>query len=473
LFGVARGEPLPRGLEVRYGLLTPDGALLPEAERPLPRALRGEGVEHVELLVKRPDGTTRRALATARPLLDLQGRVVGAVAVFDDVTERVRLEEQLRDSRKLEAVARLAGGVAHDFNNLLTAILGTSDLLLDRLGPDDVLREPAADIREAAQRASVLTRQLLTFSRRQLVQPVVLDLGELLAATGPMLRRLVGPAVEVSLARPPTPARVRIDRGQLVQVLVTLAENARDAMPGGGAFSVAATCAELSEEEARLRPGLRPGGHVALTVSDSGSGMSLAVKEHLFEPFFTTKRAGQGTGLGLSTVYGIVTQAGGHVAAESEPGKGSRFTVLLPLVADAVDQTVARSANGSSPRGTETLLLVEDERLVRRLAAKVLRGAGYTVLEAQDGEEALRILAAETPARIDAIVTDVVMPRMGGEDLADRIARERPGTRVLFMSGYTEHRAEFQRRIDEGAALLQKPFTPDALTRAVRELLDR
>ena len=391
-------------------------------------------------------------------------------AVARDVTEGKRIEEQVRQSQKLEAVGRLAGGVAHTFNNQLTAILGSSEHILEELPGHEPLYQEATDIRDAAHRAAALTRQLLAFGRRQEVRPRVLDLGALADGMSRRLRGLAGEDVVLELRAPPSPACVRADPGQLEQVIVNLVVNARDAMPAGGRLTLETAQVELSGPEASPQPGLAAGRYVRLTVTDTGTGMTPEVQSHLFEPFFTTKEVGEGTGLGLPSVYGIVKQAGGDVRVHSEPGEGSTFEVYLPLVEGAPE---ARGApgHGRAAGGTETVLLVDDEPLVRTLAVRLLRGLGYRVLEAGDGEEALGV-AREHRGDIELLVTDVLMPRMGGVELARLMRLERPGIEVLFMSGCTERGAGAGEGLDPASAFLQKPFTPGVLAERVRSLLD-
>jgi PAS domain S-box-containing protein len=389
--------------------------------------------------------------------------------------ERARIEEQLRQSQKLEAVGQLAGGVAHDFNNLLTAILGSAEELTSALDEASPLRACVDDIQGASQKAALLTRQLLTFGRRQAARPRVLHLGELVASTLRLLRRLIGEDVELTAVSQPGLGCVLADPSQLEQVILNLAVNARDAMPGGGRLTIETANADVGEE-ARGGNGLRPGRHVVLTVKDTGSGMTAEVQAHLFEPFFTTKEPGRGTGLGLSTVYGIVKECGGDVRVESEPGRGSTFRVFLPAVegacAEATTPVDEAAGETPAPRGTESILVVEDEPAVRAIAVKALRDAGYAVVDAGDGAEALRLLAGPRPPRLDLVVTDAVMPRLGGLELAGRLRAERPDLRVLFVSGYTDRSADLQRCLDARTGFLAKPFTSVGLSRAVRDLLD-
>ncbi|MDB5309730.1 MAG: Blue-light-activated protein [Gemmataceae bacterium] len=386
--------------------------------------------------------------------------------VVRDLTERKRLEDQLRQAQKMEAVGQLAGGVAHDFNNLLTVINGYSELLMAEFPPSDRRRESVTAIREAGERAAGLTGQLLAFSRKAIVEPKVLDLNEVIDSTGKMLRRLIGEDITLTTVLSPALSRVRIDPGQVEQVIMNLAVNARDAMPRGGRLSIETADAEVRPGDPDLPPTL----HVRLAVSDTGCGMTDDVKAHIFEPFFTTKGPGSGTGLGLATVYGIVKQAGGHITAESQAGSGTTFTILLPAVPEAAGPAGSGEIRLAS-RGTETVLLAEDEDGVRGLSRLALEMQGYTVLESGTGTDALRAAAAH-PGPIHLLVTDVVMPDLGGRELADAVRARRPGVKVLYMSGYTDD-AIVRRGVSRGIeAFLQKPFTPLGLARKVREVLD-
>ncbi len=384
--------------------------------------------------------------------------------LYLELRERNRdLQGQLYQSQKLEAVGRLAGGIAHDFNNLLTAITGHSQLLLLDLDPASELCENVTEIRAAADRAAALTHQLLAFSRKQVLHPVVLELEETVVGMNVMLRRLIGEDIELVQHAEAELGRVRVDPGQLTQVILNLVVNARDAMPRGGRIEIDMSNTELAEADARRDPdALRPGPYVQLTVADTGSGRDLATRERIFEPFFTTKALGSGTGLGLSTVYGIINQSGGRIRVESEPGRGSRFRILLPRT----DAPAAVAAGGD-----ETILLVEDEPAVRMLTHKLLERSGYTVLEAASGVEALRV-AELNYAEIDLLLTDVVMPGMSGRELADRLVGTCPELRVLFMTGYTDD-AAIRHGIDRATMrVLQKPFNATELDQRVRDALE-
>ncbi|MGH3103162.1 MAG: PAS domain S-box protein, partial [Gaiellaceae bacterium] len=399
------------------------------------------------------------------------------LTIARDVTERNRaaedkakLEEELRQAQKMEAVGRLAGGVAHDFNNLLTAITGYGDLALARLDEDSPARRNVEEMKRAGERAAALTRQLLAFSRKQVLQPKVLDLNDVVGGLEGMLARVLGEDVELATGLEPELGRTRADPGQIEQVVLNLAINARDAMPRGGRLTITTSNVELDDFFVAVHPGATPGQFVQLAVSDTGEGMDRETLGRVFEPFFTTKPPGQGTGLGLSTVYGIVSQTGGQIWAYSEPGRGTAFKVYLPRVWDvAADREEQRAQPGLG--GTETVLLVEDEAIVRSLVREMLERAGYTVLEAADGDEAAA-LADEHAGAIDLLMTDVVMPGVGGQQLAARMLQERPGLRVLFTSGYTEAAIMHHGVLAPDTAFLEKPFTAVDLGRKVRELLD-
>jgi PAS domain S-box-containing protein len=399
----------------------------------------------------------------------------GAVEVFStiarDITERKHLEAQLRQSQKIEAVGRLAGGIAHDFNNLLTVINGYSDLLLGTEQLQDSLHDGLQQIRQAGQRASLLTSQLLAFSRRQVLQPQVLNLNAAVTNIAPMLRRLLGEHIELVTALAPGLGRVEVDPGQMDQVIMNLAINARDAMPEGGRLTVETANVGFDETDARKHAFIQPGPYVTLSVTDTGCGMDAGTRQRIFEPFFTTKPTGQGTGLGLSTVFGIVKQSGGSILVDSEPGRGARFTIYLPRVEEAVTEAQASPASASPPPGSETILLVEDEAMVRRLAQQVLLDRGYRVLVARDCREAL-VCSEEHNGLIDLLVTDAVMPEGSGTKVAERLALSRPGMKVLLMSGYTDDDMVRSGISEKGIPFLHKPFTPNELARKVREVLD-
>jgi PAS domain S-box-containing protein len=434
--------------------------------------LRGE-VWHGELLNRRKNLTEFPADLTVTPVRDEQGALTHFVGIMQDVTEQHRLQEQLLHSQKMEAVGQLAGGVAHDFNNILTAVLGYSELLLQRSPPSDPLHRHAEEIRKSAERAASLTQQLLAFSRRQPVQLRVLDINALVMDLNKMLRRLVGENIRIVTVCSPDLGHVRADAGQLQQIIMNLVINARDAMPDGGTLTLQTANVQFDETYVRTYPEARVGDYVMLAISDTGVGMSAEVKKHLFEPFFTTKGIGGGTGLGLAMCYGIVKQIDGHINVYSEPGQGTAFRIYLPRVTDSVEPAPRRGSQAEIPRGTETILIVEDEPEVRALAVLVLHELGYRMLEAANGEEALQLAEAGPGQQpIHLLVTDVVMPRMGGPHLAEALASRHPETKVLFISGYPDDTLVKHGTVPSNLAFLPKPFTPSALARRVREVLD-
>jgi len=403
----------------------------------------------------------------------VDGEIVGRVWSFRDVTVRRQLEEQLRQSQKMEAVGALAGGVAHDFNNLLTVIRGHADLLADSLDPSRPERDDVDEIIVAAKRAAALTHHLLAFSRKQMLQPVPLDLNEVVASLAPMLRRLIDVNIEIALTPADDLGVITADPGQMEQVLMNLVVNARDAMPNGGRVSISTknVVVEVGSHP-EFSNGPPSGSFVLLTVSDTGHGIPVESRERVFEPFFTTKEVGKGTGLGLSTVFGIVKQSGGYLALESEVGRGTSFHIYFPLSAASEVSTSRNVAPASDRKGSEVVLVTEDEDAVRTLVRRVLEKSGYTVLTARDGTEALR-LAAEQGDAIDLLLTDVKMPGIGGVELALQIRRICPRIRVLYMSGFAEDNADRRAELREGVNLIDKPFTGGELSRAVRSALDQ
>ena len=392
------------------------------------------------------------------------------LVVIDDVTERKRLEEQFRQAQKMEAVGRLAAGVAHDFNNLLTAILGTTDLMIEDLPADDPDREGLLDIRGAAERAAVLTRQLLTFSRQQVVSPRMLRLNELITDLVKLLRRLLGEDVTIASALAPDCGAVKADPGQLEQVLVNLAVNARDAMPNGGRLTIETRNVDLDADYPTERVMIPAGRYVMLAVTDNGTGMDAQTNARIFEPFFTTKPVGKGTGLGLATVYGVVQQTGGYIWLYSELGHGTSFKIYLPRVDADGPQPAEEEQRASALDGSETVLVAEDEEAVRLIIAKALEARGYRVLSARDGSEALELAAGH--GGIDLLVTDVVMPDMNGRELSRCLTEARPNLRTLYLSGYTDDAMLHRGVLQEGVAFLQKPFSLGALARKVRDVIE-
>ena len=399
------------------------------------------------------------------------GRPVRGVGISQDITERRTLESQNQQLQKMEAVGRLAGGVAHDFNNLLTVILGFCELLMTDLRSDDPRHADIAEIQKAGTRGAGLTRQLLAFSRKQIIEPTLLDLNVVVAGMQAMLGRLIGEDVTVVVALRPDLALVTADRGQVEQVVMNLAVNARDAMPNGGTLTIETANVELDEHYAKVHLAVKPGSYVGLTVTDTGTGMTPEVQARLFEPFFTTKESGKGTGLGMATVYGIVMRSGGSVGVYSEVGKGTAFKVYFPQADPGalVEDTPAPLARPHA--GTQTVLLVEDEKSLRELSRRLLQRHGYTVLVAADAAEALRLFR-EHPS-IDVLLTDVVMPGASGPELTRQLMEERPGLRVLYMSGYTEEAIVQHGVIKPGIAFLNKPFTSEALGQKIREVLEQ
>ena len=404
------------------------------------------------------------------------GRLVPAVRrAIDEVAarkERKQLEEQLHQSQKMEAIGRLAGGISHDFNNLLTVIIGYSQLLLGRLSEDDPMRSEIEEIEKSGRRAASLTSQLLAFSRRQVIQPRILDLNAVISDLDKMLRRLIGEDVELINLLDPTLASVKMDPGQVEQIIMNLAVNGRDAMPQGGRLTIETRNVDLDEHFTESDLLMPPGSYVLLSVSDTGCGMDIEMQERIFEPFFTTKPAGKGTGLGLSTVYGIVKQSGGDISVCSEPDRGTTFKIHLCATGERVESVPLKSTTSIAPSSSETILLVEDEEMIRKLTREVLKAQGYTVLEACDGTEALSI-CDQQDRTIDLMLTDMVMPRISGAELARRALSIRPEMKVVCMSGYTDASVLDHEDFDPTIPFLQKPFTPGALAQKVREVLDR
>jgi PAS domain S-box-containing protein len=419
----------------------------------------------------RKDGTLVDVYVSTAVLRGIGG-VLGTVWVMADVTERRLMEEQLRQAQKMDAVGQLAGGVAHDFNNLLTVITSYGQFLLNALPEQDPRRSDAHQITQAAARAASLTRQLLAFSRRQVLQPQVLDLNDVIGDMERLLRRVISEDIALVTQFESGIGAVKADRGQIEQVVMNLVVNARDAMPNGGVLAISTRLVHLDAAYARRHAGVNAGKHVVFSVRDTGVGMDAATQQRIFEPFFTTKAKGKGTGLGLSTVYGIVRQSGGHIEVRSSPGRGTTFDIILPQVAAAMPAKAEHAIGPVLPRGSETVLIVEDEDAVRHIVRRVLEAQGYEIVEARDGNDALRI-CAHRGDRIDLVLSDVIMPGMGGRELSRALATTRPTLPILFMSGYNEEGELADADLGLGPAVLAKPFTSETLARHVREALDR
>ncbi len=434
--------------------------------------LTPEGRYEVEYRLVRQDGEVRLVREVGEAVVDEEGAPLGEAGIVQDITEQRQVEAQLRQVQKMEAVGQLTGGVAHDFNNMLTAIIGNAELLLsDDLHLADRQREEVEEILKASERAAALTQQLLAFSRRQMLTPKVLDLNASVAEVQKLLRRLIGEDVEVITELDSALGSVKADPAQVGQVIMNLAINARDAMPDGGQLRIATANLDVDEADPRSQEAIVPGRYVMLVVSDTGRGIDEETRERIFEPFYTTKDTGAGTGLGLSTVYGIVKQSDGFINVDSEPGHGTTFKIYLPRVDEITEPLEPGSAPATLLQGTETVLLVEDEEPVRTLVRTVLERNGYRVLEAPGGPEAIEI-AERHEGPINLLLTDVVMPKMSGLELAERLTTLSPQLKVLYISGYAEEVLADRGLSDQGRALLQKPFTPGALTHRLRELLD-
>ena len=466
-------EPLPaEKWAEHYGWYLSDGRTpLKTQETPLFRALQGERVSDVEMMIVPEQGEARTVLASGRPILDSEGRKLGAVAAMIDITERKFLEQQFRHSQKMEAVGHLAGGVAHDFNNFLTIITGYGQMIQRNLDPESPMRAHVEEILKSGERAAALTRQLLAFSRRQDFSPRMLDLNTVVSSTENMINLLIGKNIELVTALPAGIGIVSGDPGQIEQVIMNLAVNARDAMSNGGTITIETANVELDEAYARAHMHVKPGSYVMLAVTDSGCGMDATTQAHIFEPFFTTKEPGKGTGLGLATVYGIVKQHGGNIWVYSELNQGTSFKVYFPRIETGAAKAESHHPVASKLRGSETILVVEDEQAVRSLLVRMLRSLGYWVLEASRADEALMVcLRHKGPVHL--LLTDVVMPQKSGRDLLDHLRPLRPDIKVLFTSGYTEETLH-RRVLERNAPFLQKPFTEEMLARKVRDVLDQ
>jgi two-component system cell cycle sensor histidine kinase/response regulator CckA len=441
-----------------------------ELQRFLEQHCGQEPLEGVEMEWKRKDGTLFTVHLTGRSVGGGLGDLKSFEVVAEDVTRRRSLEQRLRQAERMEAIGRLAGGVAHDFNNMLMIIQGSTQLLLDCLGRNDPLRRNLEDVLKAGERAASLTRQLLAFSRKQVLQPAVLDLNVLVAEAARMLPPLLGQNIEMVLSLDPALGRVKADPGQVQQIIMNLAVNARDAMPEGGELVLATKNVALQEPIAGGHDAIPPGSYVMLSVSDTGHGIDADIRSHIFEPFYSTKPRDKGTGLGLATVYGIVDQSGGHIQVETELARGTSFRIYLPRVADAVEVLRPSKVLSGSLRGSETVLVVEDDDGVRKLTREFLKISGYTVLEARNGAEAIQIPARHA-GPVDLLLTDVLMPGMNGREVAQQFVSLRPETKVLFMSGYTEDAITHLGILEPGVAFIEKPFSPDELARKVRRVL--
>ncbi|MEW6669827.1 MAG: response regulator [Thermodesulfobacteriota bacterium] len=463
--------------QMHYRTFMTDNPINRDVDRYTELCIQGIPQQPYEVELWHKDGRKRRLEIAETPLLGQDGKVVAVQGIAHDITERKRAEEekakleaQLVQSQKLEAIGRLTGGIAHDFNNLLTPIIGNAEMALSDMSREDPLHEAMEEIRNAGASAASLTRQLLAFSRKQILQPTIMDLNGVVRDMDKMFRRIIGEDVEMQCTLTRDLGRVEADVGQVEQVLMNLVVNARDAMPRGGKLTLETRNVELDESYARDHIAVTPGPYVMLAVSDTGVGMSKEVQARIFEPFFTTKEKGKGTGLGLSTVYGIVKQSKGNIWVYSEQGRGSTFKVYLPRVGALGHARDKVEKGQESLHGSEVILVVEDDEMVRKMTLKILERYGYTVLAAGDAQEALHICRAHKE-HVQLILTDVVMPGMSGSDLVEELKETRPGLKILFMSGYTDNAIVHHGILDEGIAFLQKPFTPEGLARKVREVL--
>jgi two-component system cell cycle sensor histidine kinase/response regulator CckA len=467
LYGFTAQEVIGHSISI---LIPPDGQ--PKYHAIMERMKRKERISNYETVRQRKDGSRIEVSVSITPIVISSGEIVGSSQISRDITRINQLERQNQQAQKMEAIGTLAGGVAHDFNNMLTIIISYCDLLLDGLAPDDPSRCMLDEIRIAGERAAMLTRQLLAFSRQQILEAKVLDLNHIVNDTEKMLRRLIGEDIIVSLVLDPALRPVKADAGQIQQVLMNLAANARDAMPEGGRFTIETQNVTLDEAYCQSYDDLQPGEYSLLAATDNGTGMDEKTKARIFEPFFTTKEVGKGTGLGLPMVFGIAKQSGGHVEVYTELGQGSTFKVYLPQVKQPVKSQTSQPGRSAAPKGCETLLLAEDEETVRVLARRILQSCGYKVLEAANGQEAIR-LAESHEGAIDLLVSDVVMPHLSGRKLAEQMVKLRPGVKVLFVSGYTDDAVIRHGVLEADFAFLQKPFTSASLLQKVRDVLDR
>jgi len=441
-----------------------------ECPKLLERVQRGGTLQPFETVHVKKDGTRIHISLTLSPIKNADGRVVGISSVARDVSEGINLQEMLRQTQKMEAAGQLAGGVAHDFNNIIGVILGFTGLLLERLNPDDPLYKDISQIQKAGDRAALLTRQLLAFSRKQVLQTKVLDLNTVVGGAKELLERLIGEDIELLVVLDPALGLIEADAGQLEQIMMNLAVNARDAMPRGGKLTIETSNVEIDEEYSARHPALLPGSHAMLSVTDAGCGMDANTKARIFEPFFTTKEVGKGTGLGLSTVYGIVQQSRGSVWVYSEVGIGTTFKIYFPCVSPVLENAAPSDKPVKVEGGSQTILLVEDETALLEVTHRSLETLGYAILAAQSPAEAIRISEGH-PGPIHLMVTDVIMPGMSGAQLASRLSVLRPEMKVLYVSGYTDGSIVRHGVLKAGLAFLQKPFPPKTLAQKVSELL--
>jgi two-component system cell cycle sensor histidine kinase/response regulator CckA len=471
ILGFGPRRVAPNALAETYGIHTRDRTgLLPADQNPLLLAMAGQNLANVEVFIKNQAVIGAEVSVTATPLNDDGGNPMGSITLLRDITRQRRLEQELSQAQKMEAIGRLAGSVAHDFNNLLSVILTYSTMVLGDMNTVDPLREDIEAIKKAGEKAAELTRQLLVFGRKQVLAPRLVDLNEHVRESETMLRRLLREDIELAVLSEHALSKASVDPTQMDQVIMNLAINARDAMPQGGKLTIETQNVVLDESQFNEQFEVTRGPYVMLAVSDTGSGMDKSTQARIFEPFFTTKALGKGTGLGLATVFGIVQQSGGNITVESEPGRGTTFKVYFPVAEGSDSPRSAEVIEPSTLHGTETVLLVEDQDEVRRVAQLILRRYGYTVLEARNAGEAW--LSCERQGPIHLLLTDVVMPQMSGRELADRLTKVRPDMKVLYMSGYTDNAIVHHGILDEGIAFLQKPLVPDVLARRVREVLD-
>jgi PAS domain S-box-containing protein len=470
ILGMGPVNVRPEGWAVEYGLHLPDQKTqIPSDQLPMTRILNGENFVELDIFVKNRSVPGVAVAVTATPLTGDTGEVVGGISVLRDVTQQRLLEAQLMQSQKMEAIGQLAGGVAHDFNNLLAVIMGYGELLLGELVPDDPKGDDVSEMLAAAKRGVSLTRQLLAFSRQQMIQPAILTLNDLVEGIEKMLRRIIGEHIRLGTKLAPDLGHFRADASQVEQVLLNLTVNARDAMPEGGHLHIETRNARLDEAAAASQPGASAGEYIVLSVTDTGIGMSEETQKRVFEPFFTTKEVGKGTGLGLSTVYGIVRHSGGYIVLESQVGQGATFQIHFPRSESAEAAPSSEAPAPSLQKATETILVVEDDEAVRVVAARILREQGYTVLEARRASEARRVWEKHGQD-VDLLLTDVVMPDVNGPLLAEELARTRPGLRVLYMSGYPGA-GGLPRPQGNTLTCIEKPFTPSSLAAKVREML--